>query len=147
MCVNLYWPPSIDQCVHESWLFPIFLDIVGWSAIVSLPSFSTLWQINIFCMYLHFINVSRSNIKQLNMYESILLISAMVRPTGKNCTFSLFLVRCTYCSELTQLDETPSLTWMRQFIRMVFKMYIVVRKMRMGVHERDKKKKRKHIRL
>ena len=55
----IQWP-SIEYHVNELWLFPIFLDCDGYQQWFC----SKLKSIDIFYMYLDFIKVSRSNIKQ-----------------------------------------------------------------------------------
>ena len=58
-CVNITIP-SIDHHVNELWLFPIFLDCVGYQQLLCFK----LMAINRVYMYLNLTNVSRWNIKQ-----------------------------------------------------------------------------------
>ena len=59
-CVSITISPSIDRHVNKLWLFLIFLDCVGLQQWFRFK----LVAIIISYMYLNFINVSRSNVKQ-----------------------------------------------------------------------------------
>ena len=105
-------PPLTTMWINFDWSQFFWLCLL--SAIIGFQT----WGNQIFYMYLNFINVSRSNIKQyhsINMYEVLLWLvqgSPHWKPTRSHCSSRLCLVFSVvaYCSELTQLGGMPSQT-------------------------------------